>query len=138
MVAPQTEDRGVEALTASLSGVHIEGDGNKLCINLSLAGHADTPTPTSVHTASTPAPKAGGKAKTSRKGKRFYVIVKSKEDPSLKGLWEAEWRALEAKFPGGRLFGSGCWPCQACDRWEAALRLWTAHLPEQTPTHHTI
>ena len=138
MVAQETEDRDVRALTARLSDLHIEGEGNNVCINVNISGSADAPRPTSVHTASAPAPKAGGKAKTSRKGKRFYVIVKSKTDPSLKGIWEAEWRALEDKFPGGRLCGSGCWPCQAFDSWEAALRLWTAHLPEETPTHHTI
>ena len=138
MVAPQTDDRGVEAVTARLEGLHIEGHGNHVCINLSLSGNTDTPTPTSVHTASTPAPKAQAKARPSRKGKRFYVIVKSKEDPSLKGIWEAEWWALEAKFPGGRMPGSGCWPCKGFDSLEAATKLWTVHLPEETPIHHTL
>ena len=138
MVAEDTEARDVGALSARLSELHIEGEGNNVCINVTISGSADTPRPTSAPTASAPASKAAGKAKTSGKGKRFYVICKSKTEPALKGIWEAEWRALEDKLPGGRLCGSGCYPCQGFDSWEDAAKFWTAQLPEESPPHHTI
>ena len=135
MVAQETEDRDVRALTASLSDLHIEGEGNNVCINVTISGSADTPRATSAPKASAPASKAAGKAKPSGKRKRFYVICTSKKEPALKGIWEAEWKALEQKLPGGDLCGSGCWPCKGFDSWDAAAAFWSVKLPEEETPH---
>ena len=48
MVAEDTEARDVGALSARLSELHIGGEGNKMCINVTITGSADPPKATSA------------------------------------------------------------------------------------------
>ena len=102
MVAELTEAPDVRSLSARLSELHIGGESNNVCINVTIAGSAAPPKATSAPKVSAPASKAAGKAKKSGKGKRFYVILNSTKEPALKGIWEAEWRALEESFGRAR------------------------------------
>ena len=122
----------VEEITVSLAGLTISGDNNQ--INLVVAS-SSRPSPGgsgSDSAAASSAPRPAGRAPR----RRWYVIARSPRQPELRGLWHCEWAYLEAKLPGGRLFGSGCKPCKGFDAEGPARQLWDELQPEVAPELH--
>ena len=84
---------------------------------------------------SAPPAKAAAKAAPPRQDEKAYVVFGCRRAPNLCGIWVCDWAILEARLPGGQLFGSGA----RLRRYEsvgAAEEAWARAFPEEAAPRH--
>ena len=163
--APDSSGTSVDAVTAGIRDLTINGDGNEIIFNYrgkvtQESGTSESGTPSAAPAADrTPAPAEAGAAPhhaaqesgTSAAAaadeaspeaggrpqrKRWYVICKCKQNPQLVGIWHCCWRELQRRLPGRNLCGSSAHPCKAFDDRAQALREFERLAPELTVIFH--
>ena len=161
--APDSSGTSVDAVTAKIKELNINGNGNVVYIGNtksqesgtsgsgapSAATAADrTPAPADAGTAphhaaresGTSAAAAADEASPEAGGrpqrKRWYVICKCNQNPQLVGIWHCCWRELQRRLPGRDLCGSSARPCKAFDDRDQAKREFERLAPELTVIFH--
>jgi len=61
----------------------------------------------SASNAAAPPAKAAAKAAPAQQDEKAYVVFSCRRAAHLRGIWVCDWPVLEARLPGGQLFGSG-------------------------------
>jgi len=82
-----------------------------------------------------PPPKAAAKAAPLRQNDKAYVVFRCPRAAHLRGIWVCEWHILEARLPGGQLFGSGARLRRYSSLGEAE-EAWAQAFPEEVAPRH--
>ena len=133
-------EEAIRVLAAALQRLNIQGHRNTVSITITSVAvpKASSSTADSQNTSAerTPTTESAHLHEIRSNNVPFYVIAVSPKDTSLIGVWEAKWRELVQRLPGGALPGSGCRPCRGFDTLEKATEYWCTLKPKVAPTFH--